>query len=67
VEIAKLRERLGAAEASVRTTNEQLKTESAKASQAREEAARYAGQVDVLERQNNELTAKLQPGDHNAK
>jgi colicin import membrane protein len=60
VEIAKLRERLGAAEASVSTANEQLKAEATKASQAREEAARYAGQVDVLERQNADLTGKLQ-------
>lgn len=60
VEIARLRERLSAADASVSTTNEQLKAEVAKASQAREEAARYAGQVDVLERHNAELTTKLQ-------
>ena len=60
VEIAQLKERLGAAETTLNTTNEQLKTEAAKASEAREEAARYAGQIDVLERQNTELTAKLQ-------
>lgn len=60
IEIAKLRERLSAAEIALSKTKEQLKAEVEKASQAREEAARYAGHVDVLERHNAELTEKLQ-------
>ena len=59
VEIAKLRERLGAAENGARVAGEQFAVESEKTVKAREEAARYAGQVDALERQVKELMTKL--------
>ena len=55
IELAQMKERLTATEATLSTTVELLRVETAKASQAREEAARWAGQVDMLERQ----TAKV--------
>ncbi|MDD2610947.1 MAG: DNA-binding protein [Giesbergeria sp.] len=60
IEIAQLTERLRSTTELLTSTDERLKAESAKASAAREEAARYAGQIDVLERQNAELSAKLE-------
>lgn len=73
IELAQVRERLAGAEAGVKAAGEQVKAEAANTSKerdetkiareavvkAREEAARYAGQVDALERQVTELMAKV--------
>lgn len=73
IELAQVRERLAGAEAGVKAAGEQVAAEvlnTAKerdettiareaAVKAREEAARYAGQVNALERQVQELMAKV--------
>jgi colicin import membrane protein len=59
IELAQVRERLAAAEAGVKAAGEQFAMEAEKATKAREEAARYAGQVDAMERQVTELMAKV--------
>lgn len=59
IELAQVRERLAGAEAGVKVAGAQVEAEAEKAVKAREEAARYAGQVDALERQVTELMAKV--------
>ena len=59
IELAQVRERLAAAETGVKAAGEQVAMEAEKATKAREEAARYAGQVDAMERQVTELMAKV--------
>lgn len=59
VELAQVKERLAAADAGVRAAGVKVESEAEKAVNAREEAARYAGQVDALERQVAELMAKV--------
>lgn len=73
IELAQVRERLAGSEAGVKAAGEQLAAEVLNTSKergettiareaavkAREEAARYAGQVDALERQVAELMAKV--------
>lgn len=59
IELAQFRERLAGAEAGVKAAGEQVAAEMEKTTKAREEAARYAGQIDAMERQVNELMAKV--------
>lgn len=73
IELAQVRERLAGAEAGVKAAQELVAVETANtakerdettiareaAVKAREEAARYAGQIDALERQVQELMAKV--------
>ena len=73
IELAQVRERLAGAEAGVKAAGEQVAIETANTAKergettiareatvkAREEAARYAGQVDALEKQVQELMAKV--------
>lgn len=73
IELAQVRERLAGAEAGVKAAQEQVAAEVLNTAKerdettiareatvkAREEAARYAGQIDALERQVQELMAKV--------
>jgi len=59
IELAQIRERLAGAETGVRVAGEQVAAEAEKTAKAREEAARYAGQIDAMERQVKELMAKV--------
>lgn len=59
IELAQVRERLAAAEAGAQVAGQQCAAQTEKAEKAMEEAARYAGQIDVLERQVKDLMEKL--------
>jgi chromosome segregation ATPase len=59
IELAQVKERLAAAADVAKVAGAQVEAEAEKAVKAREEAARYAGQVDALERQVTELIAKV--------
>ena len=59
IELAQVRERLASAETGARVAGEQVAAEGEKTAKAREEAARYAGQIDAMERQMKELMNKV--------
>ena len=59
IELAQVRERLASAETGARVAGEQVAAEGEKTAKAREEAARYAGQIDAMERQVKELMNKV--------
>ncbi|MDD3019238.1 MAG: hypothetical protein PHE74_12855 [Comamonas sp.] len=59
IELAQVRERLAASEAGAQVAGQQCAAQTEKAEKAMEEAARYAGQVDALERQVKDLMNKL--------